>query len=162
MLCAKSGWFAHWFCRYFFRFCHLVFYISFYLNSEKGGDCIWTNFNSLHPKMRNVKYGKILGRIFTISSLYSIEKCVALYLKKLESQLPKNALYQVWSKIGQLVLEKKILKCCQWFFDISLIYQLEKERTLHFNILELNWCFVPNLVEIGQVVLEKKIMMERV
>ena len=43
------------------------------------------------------------------------EKSVVIHLNKLEFPLPKDALYQVWLKIGPVILEKV-------FFFISSLY----------------------------------------
>ena len=57
-------------------------------------------------------------------------------------------------------LEKKIYKFCQYIFAILLSSPLGKEQGPQF---EQTWkhftqrCFVPSLVEIGRVVMEKKI-----
>ena len=87
------------------------------------------------------------------------EKGVALHLNKLESPPPKDALCQVWLKLAQ----------CFWrrflniFFYIILLFRyylpLEKGRGPSFEqtwIPSTQGCFVPTLVEIGPVVLEKK------
>ena len=54
---------------------------------------------------------KILN-FFNVFSLFRnylpLEKRWALHLNKLESPSPKDALCQVWLKIGSLVLEKKV------------------------------------------------------
>ena len=56
------------------------------------------------PVVLEKKIFKFVQCIFAISYLSPLEKVVALYLNKLESPSPKNALYQVW------------LKLTQWFF----------------------------------------------
>ena len=76
-----------------------------------------------------------------------LEKDMALHLKKLESPSPKNALCQLWSKLGLMVLHK-ILKILQCIFAISIISLLGN------GALQLN--FVPNLVDIGSVILESE------
>ena len=68
-------------------------------------------------------------------------------------------------EIGEVVLKKKILKVCLCMFAICFYLPLEKVVALSF---EQTWnpitqeCFVPRLVEIGPVVLEKKIKMWKV
>ena len=62
-------------------------------------------------------------------------------------------------EIGPLVLEKKVFKSCQFIFIIS---QLSPLWEGHGPSFEQTWIpftqeyFVPSLVEIGPVVLEKK------
>ena len=74
---------------------------------------------------------------------------------------------QVWLPIDFIlaqwpVLEKKNFKYCQFIFAISLLFPLGNGRGPSF---EQTWtpftrgCFVPSLVEIGLVVLEKKMKM---
>ena len=46
--------------------------------------------------------------------MITLEKGVALNLNKLESPTPKDAF-----EIGPVVLEKNILKCCQYIFSVS-------------------------------------------
>ena len=64
----------------------------------------------------------------------------------------------IYYKIGQVVLEKKILKICQCIFTILYLSPLGKVWGPSF---EKTWipfaqgCFVPSLFEIGPVVLEK-------
>ena len=68
-------------------------------------------------------------------------------------------------EIGPVVLEKKIFKSCQCIFTISLLSPLWEGRGPSF---EHTWIpftqgyFVPSLVEIGPVVLEKKMKMWKV
>ena len=91
--------------------------------------------------------------VFPIFCNYlSWEKGGALYLNKLESPSPKNALCQVW------------LKLAQWFWR-RRFFNVGKGRGPSFEetwILFAQGYFVPNLVEIGPVVLEKKMKMWKV
>ena len=94
-------------------------------------------------------------------SYLPLEKDVRV--KKLEYHLPKDALCQVWLKLAQWFWRsKKILKFHQCIFVISWLSFLGKGQDPSF---EQNWiqftmpgCFVLSLVEIGQAVLEKKIL----
>ena len=68
------------------------------------------------------KYDYIIIIIITLiqrikKKLY--DNLLVLYLNKLESPSPKNALCQVWLKLAQWVLEKKILKFRQCILAIS-------------------------------------------
>ena len=68
-------------------------------------------------------------------------------------------------EIGPLVLEKEIFKYFQYNFTISLLSPLGEERGPSFKqtwIPSIHGCFVPCLVEIGPVVLEKKLKMWKV
>ena len=67
-------------------------------------------------------------------------------------------------EIGLVVLKKKIFKCCQCIFAISLSSSLEKGWGHSFEqawVLITQECFVPSLVVIGPVILEKKIFKVR-
>ena len=62
-------------------------------------------------------------------------------------------------EIGRVVLERKIFQYFQYNFTFSLLYPLGKGGPWleHTWILSIQGCFVLKLVEIGPVVLEKKI-----
>ena len=62
-------------------------------------------------------------------------------------------------QIGTVILEKKIFKYFQYNFTFSLLSPLGKGYGHSFEqtwIPSFQGCFVPSLVEIGPVVLEKK------
>ena len=64
-----------------------------------------------------------------------------------------------WAEIGPMVLKKKIFQVCQCIFPFSLLSPLTKKRDPSFEqtgIPITQGCFVPSLVKIGPVVLEKK------
>ena len=90
-----------------------------------------------------------------------LEKGGALLMNKLESPLTKDSLCQVWVKSGPFVLKKTISKFRKCIFTVSLLSPPPPGRG---PLLEQTWvpiiqgCFVPILVEIGLVVLEKKIL----
>ena len=68
-------------------------------------------------------------------------------------------------KIGQVVLEKKIFKSCQFIFIIFKLSPLWEGRGPSFDQTWIPFTqgyFVPSLVEIGPVVLEKKIKMWKI
>ena len=99
--------------------------------------------------------------VFTLFRNYlPLEKGGALDLNKPESPSPKNALCQVWLKLAQWFWKRRFFKFCQCVFAISYLSPLGKGRGPSF---EQTWIpftqepFVPSLVEIGSVVLEKKI-----
>ena len=89
-----------------------------------------------------------------------LEKDGALYLNKLDSPLPERYLCQVWLKLARWFWTRRFFKFRQFIFAISLLSPLWKglgpsfEQTL---IPFTQGCFVPGLVEIGPVVLKKKI-----
>ena len=89
-----------------------------------------------------------------------LERGVALHLYKLESPSPKNALCQVWWKLAQWYCRRRFLKILSMYFCYFLIISPWKRVGPSFEqtwILFTQGCFVPNLVEIGLVALEKKI-----
>ena len=61
--------------------------------------------------------------------------------------------------IGPVVLEEKIVKSCQYIFTFLLLSPVQKGRGPSFGQTRIpftqGW-FVPSLVKIGPVVLEKK------
>ena len=91
---------------------------------KKEGAFIWTNLNSLHPKM----------------------------------------IVPIFVEICPVVLEKKILKICEFIFAFCNYLPLEKGVAIHLNKLESPSPknLVPSFVENGPVVLEKKMKMWKV
>ena len=68
-------------------------------------------------------------------------------------------------KICPVVLEKKILKICQCIFAFSLLSPIEKKGGASFDQTWIPFtlkCFLPSLIEIDPVVLEKKMKMWKV
>ena len=95
-------------------------------------------------------------------SIFSIlKKRVALHLNKIEFPSPKDILCQVWLKSAQWFLRKIFLNFVHVFSLFRNYLPLEKCIALHLNNLNLisstRGCFVFSLVEIGTVVLEKRI-----
>ena len=67
----------------------------------------------------------------------SLEKNTAIHLNKYKLSSPKDALVvPSLIEIGSVVLEKKIFKCCQCIFTISLSCLLFKE---HCNCMPFIW-----------------------
>ena len=93
-----------------------------------------------------------------------LEKGCALHLNKLEPPSPKDALCQIWLRLVQWSRRRRFLNFVNVFSLFRNYLPLEKGRALHLNNLNPlpQGCFVPNLVEIGPVVLEKKIKMWKV
>ena len=81
-------------------------------------------------------------------------------LNKIESHSPKEVLCQVWLKLAQWFWRRRFFNFVNEFFAFSLLSPFGKGQGPSF---EQTWipftqgCFVPSLVEIGSVVLEKKI-----
>jgi hypothetical protein len=89
---------------------------------------------------------------------------LALHLKKLDFPSSKDNLYQVWLNI---ILEKKILKKSVYFYSFAIISSWKraipfvwKKNPTWIPFTQV-W-FVPSLVKIGPVVLEKKSKMLKV
>ena len=140
----------------------------YYLSWKRVGPFIWRHLNPLNPRMLCAKFGwnwsggsseeDFKFQIFYYFSIISPSVMV----------WPLNHFVcQVWSPIYFMlaqwpVLEKKNSKYCQFIFAISLLFTLGNGRGPSF---EQTWtpftrgCFVPSLVEIGLVVLEKKMKM---
>ena len=57
-----------------------------------------------------------------------------------------------------MVLEYKIFKCCQCLFAISLLSPLYETRVLPFKSPSPKDTLYQVLVEVGQMVLEKKVL----
>jgi hypothetical protein len=91
------------------------------------------------------------------------EEDLALYLNNLEFPLLKDNLYQVWLKVAGWFWRRRSLKIFSVFLLFCYYLPLEKGNPIHLNNLEQfrslspqGW-FVPNLIRIGPVVLEKKV-----
>ena len=87
---------------------------------------------------------------------------MVLHLNNLEYPTPKDALLQVWLKLVQWFLRRRFFNFCQCIF--FLLYRklspLEKGQGPSFQqtwVTFIQGGFVSCLVEIGPVVLEKKI-----
>ena len=119
---------------------------------KKAWPFICTNLNTLYPRMRCAKFGwnkPFCSWEENFSSMY-FANFVIIFIWK-------TVWLFIWKKI-----KFKIFKFCQWIFAISLLSPLDKKALLF--IWKKNpfppctkECFVPTIVEIGPVVLEKKI-----
>ena len=108
-------------------------------------------------------------RIFNFITVYflfrnylPLEIGGALHQNRLESPFPWHALCQVWLKLTQCFRRRRFLNIMKFIhITISPLSQLEEgrgpssEQTLPFT----QGCFVPNLVKINTVILQKKITM---
>ena len=85
---------------------------------------------------------------------------MVLHLNKLESPSPKDALCQVWLKLAQWFWRRRSLNFSNVFSPFRNYLTLGKERGPSFEQIWIRFtqgCFVPSFVEIGSVVLEKKV-----
>ena len=110
---------------------------------------IWTNVNSIHPRMLCVKFGWNWlsgsgGEDILISSIYfslfhsylPLEKGGALHLYKLESPSTKDVLWQVWSKLTQWFRKRRFFNFINVFSPFRNYLPFEKGRALCLNKLE--------------------------
>ena len=88
--------------------------------------------------------------MFVIALLPPLEKAIALYLKKNCIPLYQDALCQVKLKLAHLFYRRCI-------FAILLLSRFGLRHDINWTPFT-QWCIVPNLVEIGLLVLEKKIL----
>ena len=87
-----------------------------------------------------------------------LENGRTFHLKKLESPSPKDALWQVWLKLVQWFWRRRFLNFVNVISLFHNYLPLEKENSFEQTwILITQGCFVPRLVQIGSVVLQKKI-----
>ena len=85
---------------------------------------------------------------------------MVLHLNKLESPTSQYPLCQFWLKLAQPFWRKGFLNFVNVFLLFHNLLPLEKGLALQSNKLESSspkGCFVPSLVEINPVVIEKKI-----
>ena len=85
----------------------------------------------------------------------------ALYLNILKSRSLRGALYQVWLKLVKRFSRRKFLNFVNVFSLFRNYLPLEKGMTVYLNKSNPlhTRCFVSGLVDIGPVVLEKKMKM---
>ena len=173
MLCAKFGW--NWISgsgEEIFLISSMYFHYFVIISPwKRAGPFIWTNLNPLHPRMHCAKFGwNWLSGSGEEDSLIS-----SMYFHHFVIISPwKMAGPFIWTKLNPLhsrmhcakfgwnwlsgFREEDSLISSMYFHHFVIISPL-KRRGLSF---EQNWipftqgCFVPNLVETGSVVLEKK------
>ena len=104
------------------------------------------------------KIFKFCQCIFGISYSFPVEKGGALYLNKLESPSLKDALCQDWLESSQWFWRRKLLNFVKVFLLLYnyLSFRLDPSFNQIWNLITQE-CFVPSLVESGEMVLEKKI-----
>ena len=106
--------------------------------------------------------------VFSLHVLWNylpLEKGGALHLNILEFPLPKDALCQFWLKLVLWFWRRTFLNFVSVFSLFHNYLPLEKGGTLHLNKFEFPFtegCFVSILVEIGPMVLEKKMKIWKV
>ena len=105
---------------------------------KRAGSFIWTNLNSLYPRMLCAKFGwnwfsgsgeddfLILSMFFHYFCNYlPLEKGGALHLNKLESPSPKDALCQVWLNLAQWFWRRRWK--CEKFTDRRTDRQTDRQ-----------------------------------
>ena len=127
--------------------------------------CIMPSLVKIGPVVLEKKIFFNFVNVFWLFSNYlPLEKGGALYLNKLESPSPKDALCQVWLKLAQWFWRRRFLNFVNVFHYFVIISPCKRAGLFIWT----NWipfiqrCFVPTLVENGQVVLEKKMKMWKV
>ena len=161
---------AQWFWR------RRVFNSSMYFRNfviispwKRTGPFIYMNLNPLWPRMPCAKFGWNWPREDDFSNLlmyfrnYLLSpfgKELVLNLSKLDSPSSKDTLGQVSLKLAYWFWRRTFLKTINVFHNFVIISPLKRAQPLiltNMNLLHQKW-FVPSLVEIGQLVLEKKII----
>ena len=101
---------------------------------------------------------KFCQSIFAISLIISPRKKVGPFIWTNLKPLHKGALCKVWLKFSQWFWRRRFLISSKYYMLFHIYLPLEKGGTPHLKNLNpfTKGCFVPNLVEIGPVVLEKK------
>ena len=85
-----------------------------------------------------------IGRVVLEKKIFNFCKCIylplekggSLHLNKLESPLPKDDVCQVWLKLAQRFLRRRLFKSFQSNFTIFNYLPLGKGMTIHLNRLE--------------------------
>ena len=95
------------------------------------------------------KFFNFVNDFLLFRNYLPLEKGLALYLKKLESHLPKNVLCQVWLKLARCFLRWRFFKISSIYFKLFRNYlHLEKGVSLHFSFIQR--FIVPSLVEMAE------------
>ena len=101
---------------------------------------------------------KVYQCIFAISLLSPIRKGRGTSFEQIWITFTQGCFVPRFVEIGPVVLKKKMFKVCICILAISLLSPLEKEHDPSFEQIWIpitQGCFLPSLVEIGPVVLEK-------
>ena len=91
-----------------------------------------------------------------------LEKRVALHVNKLDFPPLKDALCQVWLKLGHTFWRRIFLISSMYLRYFVIISPWKKAGPFIWRNPFTQGCFVPSLIEIDPVVLEKKMKMWKV
>ena len=113
---------------------------------KRAGTFIWTNLNSLHPRMHCAKFGRkwlsasgeedflCFVNVFSPFRNYlPFEKGGALYLNKSESPSSEEALCQVWSKLTQRFWRRRFFNLVNEVSPFRNYLPFEKGGALYLN-----------------------------
>ena len=127
----------------------------------------WTNLNPLHPRILCAKFGRSWPN--GSGEDFKFHQCVfgissSSPLGNLESQLLMDALCQILLKLAHWLLRRSV----NFGYVFSLFCNYHPSEKGLGPSFQQNWitfnqiCFLPNLVEISPVVLQKKMKMWKV
>ena len=144
------------------------YYFTIISPLRRAWSFIWTNLNlftrgyTLYQvclKLAQLfwrRFLKVVNSFLLFPNYLPFGKDMALQLNKLESPSPRNTLCQVWLKMAQCMVLEKIFKSCQILSPLGRAWPFIWINFIPFT----QGYFVPSLVEIGPVVLEKKMKMK--
>ena len=123
-------------------------------------ECLVPSLVKVGPMVLEKHIFKSFQRVFTISQLSPLWERRGSSFEQTWIPFTQGCSVSSFVEIGQVVLEKKIFKSCQFIFIISELSPLWEGRGSSFKQILIPFTqeyILPNLVEIGPVVLEKKI-----
>ena len=146
-LCQIWSKLAQWFCRRrFLNFVNVFSLFRNYLPLEKGGALHLIKLESPSPKdalcqvwsksaqwFCRRRFLNFVNVFSPFGNYLPLEKSRAIYLNKLESPSPKNALCQVWLKLDQWFRRRRFLNFVNVFSLFHNYLPLEKGRGLSFE-----------------------------
>ena len=103
-------------------------------------------------------FAQSYDNIITLKTIISLWSLNGSYLLKIESPSPKNSFCQVWLNFVQWFLKRRFLN----FVNVFLLFRNYLPLKIRGSSLAQTWipitlgCCSPSFVEIGSVVLEKK------
>ena len=116
---------------------------------KRAGTFIWTNLNPLHPRIPSAQFGRkwlsgsggedFLSFVNVFSPFHNylpFEKGVALYLNKLESPSPKDAVCQVWLKLAQWFWRRRFFNFVNVFSPFRNYLPFEMGVALYLNKID--------------------------
>ena len=146
-------------------------YFIFISPWKRAGPFRLTKLNPLYPRMHCAKFGwnwpSGSGERFSILSMnlcFFVIISPWKYLKKIESPAPKDAFCNVWLKLAKGFWRRRFFN----FVNVFLLFHNYFPRKRAEPFIWTTWipctqgCFVPSLLEIGPVVLEKKMKNRKV